>query len=84
MFPGGNIKIFNVLKISPRLRAVLLSLRHQGIGSSINFSGFFHQSGMARAGPKKVIDESFPATAPSAHSGFSKGMPCLYVMIIII
>ena len=55
MFPGGNIKISNVLKISPRLRAVLLGLRYQGIGSSINFSVFFfHQSGMAWAGPKKL------------------------------
>ena len=48
------MKISNVLKISPWLRAVPLGLRYQGIGSSINFSGFFHQSGMARAGPKKL------------------------------
>ena len=41
VFPGGNIKISNVLKISPRLRAVPLGLRYQGIGSSINFSVFF-------------------------------------------
>ena len=34
--------------------------------------------------PKKVIDESLPATAPSAHSGFSKGSLSLYVIIIII
>ena len=84
MFPGGNIKISNVLKISPWLRAVPLGLRYQGIGFSINFSAFFHQSGMARAGAQKVIDESLPATAPSAHLGFSKGRPCLRVMIIII
>ena len=54
VFPGGNIKISNVLKISPRLRAVPLGLRYQGIGSSINFSVFFHQSGRARAGAKKL------------------------------
>ena len=54
VFPGGNIKISNVLKISPRLRAVPLDLRYQGIDSSITFSGFFHQSGMARTGPKKL------------------------------
>ena len=54
MFPGGNIKISNVLEISPRFRAVPLGLRYQGIGSSNNFSVFIHQSGMARAGPKKL------------------------------
>ena len=54
VFPGGNIKISNVLKISPRLRVVPLGLGYQGNGSSINFSGFFHQSGMARAVPKKL------------------------------
>ena len=54
VFPRGNIKISNVLKISPRLCTVPLGLRYQGIGSSINFSFFFHQSGMARAGPKKL------------------------------
>ena len=32
----------------------------------------------------KVIDESLPATAPLAHSGFSKGSLGLYVIIIII
>ena len=53
MFPGGNIKISNALKISPRLRGVLLGLRYKGIGSYINLSGFFHLSGMAWAGPKK-------------------------------
>ena len=37
----GNIKISNVLKIAPRLRAVSLGLSYQGIGSSINFSFFF-------------------------------------------
>ena len=51
----------------------------------MNFFSFsFHQSGMARAGPKKVVDEFLPATAPSAHSGFSKGRPCIHLMIIII
>ena len=54
VFPGGNIKILNVLKISPRFHAVPLGLRHQGIGSSYTFSVLFHQSGMARAGPKKL------------------------------
>ena len=54
MFPGGNIKISNVLKISPGSPAVPLGLRSKGNGSSINFSVFFHQSGMARAGPKKL------------------------------
>ena len=38
---------------------------------------------MARAGPQKVIDESLPATAPSAQSGFSKGRLGLDVMILI-
>ena len=81
MFPGGNIKISNVLKISPRFRAVPLGLRYQGIGSSNNFSvSKRNGSGWAQ----KVIDESLPATTPSAHSGFSKGRPCLHVMIIII
>ena len=41
VFPGGNIKISNVLKISPRFRAVPLGLRYQGIGSSDTFSVFF-------------------------------------------
>ena len=54
MFPGGNIKISNVLKISSRLRGIPLGLRYQEIGSYINLSVFFHQSGMARAGPKKL------------------------------
>ena len=72
VFPGGNIKISNVLKISPRFRAVPTGLRYQGIGSSDTFSVCFHQSRMARTGPKKVTDEYLPATAPSAHSGFSK------------
>ena len=89
MFPGGNIKISNVLKISPRLRAVWLGLRYQGIGSCISFSGFvvvvFFSSKRNGSGwSKKVIDESLPATAPSALSGFSKGRLCLYVMMIII
>ena len=50
----GVTKILNVLKISPRFRAVPLSLRYQGIGSSDTFSVFFHQIGMAGAGPKKI------------------------------
>ena len=37
VFPGGNIKNSNVLKISPRFRAVPLGLRYQGIGSSDTF-----------------------------------------------
>ena len=41
MFPGGNIKISNVLKISPRLRAVPLGLRHQGSVLLLLFSVFF-------------------------------------------
>ena len=84
MFPGGNIKISNVLKISPRLRAVPLGLRCQGIGSSIKFSGFFSSKRNDSSWAQKVIDESLPATAPSAHSGFNKGRPCLHVMIIMI
>ena len=54
VFPGGNIKISNILKISPRLRGVPLGLRYQGMGSYINLSIFIQQSGMARAGPKKL------------------------------
>ena len=53
MFPGGNLKISNVLKISPRLPGVPLGLRYPGISSYINLLVFF-QSGMARAGPKKL------------------------------
>ena len=34
--------------------------------------------------PKKFIDKSLPATAPSAHSSFGKGSQGLYVIIIII
>ena len=30
-----------------------------------------------------MIDKSLPATAPSSHSGFSKGSPGPYVMMII-
>ena len=41
VFPGGNIKISNVLKISPRFRAVPLGVRYQGIGSSDTFQFFF-------------------------------------------
>ena len=84
MFPGGNIKISNVLKISSRLRAVPLGVRYQGIGSSINFSVFFSSKWNDSGWAQKVTDESLPATAPSAHSGFSRGRPCLHVMIIII
>ena len=83
MFPGGNIKISNVLKISPRFRTVPLGLRYQGIGSSNIFS-FFSSKRNGSGWAQKVIDESLPATAPSAHSGFSKGRPCLHVMIIVI
>ena len=54
MLPGGNLKISNVLKISPRLRGVPLGLRYLGISSSVNLSVFFHQGGMAQAGPKKL------------------------------
>ena len=81
MFPGGNIKISNVLKITPRFHAV-----PQGIRSSNNFSVvFFFTSKRNGSGwAQKVIDKSLSATAPLAHSGFKKGRPCLYVMIIII
>ena len=84
MFPGGNIKISNTLRISPRLHAVALGVRYQGIGSSINFSGFFLSKRNGSGWAQKVIDKSLPATAPSALSGFSKGRSCLHVMIIII
>ena len=84
MFPGGNIKISNVLKISPRFRAVPLGLRYQRIGSSDNFSVFFLSKRNGSGWAQKAIDESLLATAPSAHSDFSKGRPCLHVMIIII
>ena len=83
MFPRGNIKISNVLKISPQLRGVPLGLRYQGIGSYINLSVFFIKAEWLGLCPK-VIDESLPATAPSAHSGFRKGRLGLHVMIIII
>ena len=52
VFPGGNIKISNVLKISPRLHAVPLGLRCQGIGSSVNFSVFFIKAEWLGLGPK--------------------------------
>ena len=84
MFPGGNIKISNVLKISPRFRAVSLGLRYQGIGSSDTFQFFYSSNWNGSGWAQKVIDESLLATALSAHSGFSKGRPCLHVMIIII
>ena len=80
MFPGGNIKISNVLKISPRFRAVPLS---QGIGSSDTSFSFFSSKRNGSGWAQNVIGESMSATAPSAHSGFSKGRPCLDVMIII-
>ena len=85
MFPGGNIKISNVLKISPRFRAVPLGLRYQGIGSSDTFQFsfvfflFFSSKRNGSSWDQKVIDESLPATAPSAHSGISKGRPCPHV-----
>ena len=84
MFPGGNIKISNVSKISPLFRAVPLALKYQGIGSSDTFSVFFSSKRNGSGWVQKAIDESLPATAPSAHSGFSKGRPCLHVTIIII
>ena len=84
MFPGGNIKISNVLKISPRLRGVPLGLRYQGIDSSISFSVFFSSKRNGSGWAQKGIDEFLPATAPSAHSGFNKGRPCVHVMIIIL
>ena len=84
VFPGSNIKISNVLKISPGLCAVPLGLRYQRIGSSINFSGFFSSKRNVSGWAQTVVDESLPVTAQSAHSCFSKGRPCLPVMIIII
>ena len=69
-----------LLKISPRFHAVPLG---QGIGSSNTFS-FFLSKRNGSGWAQKVIDESLPATAPSAHSGFSKGRPCLHTMIVII
>ena len=84
MFPGGNIKFSNVLKISPRFRAVSPGLRYQGIGSSDTFQFFFSSKQNGSGWAQNVIDESLPATAPSAHSDFSKGRPYLHVMITII
>ena len=81
MFPGGNIKILNVLKISPWLCAV------QDIKESVLpliFQFFFSSKRNGSGWAQKVIDESLPATAPSAHSGFSKIRPFLHVMIVII
>ena len=77
MFPDGN----EDFECFENFSTVAQGLRYQGIGSFINLSVFL-QSGMAWAGPKK-LDESLPATAPSAHSGFSKSRLCLHVMIII-
>ena len=53
VFPGGNIKISNVLKISPRCAQ---SRWVKDIKESvlILIFKFFHQSRMARAGPKKL------------------------------
>ena len=84
MFPGGNLKISNVLKISPRLCGVPLGLRYQGISFYINLSVFFSSKRNGSGWVQKVIDESLPATAPSTHSSFSKGRLGLHVMIIII
>ena len=78
VFPGGNIKILNVLKYSSRFHAVLLGLRYQGIISSDTFSFFFSSKRNGSGWTQKVIDESLPTTAPSAHSGFSKGRPCWF------
>ena len=83
-FQGGNVKILNLLKVRPQLRAVQLGLRYQGNSSSINFSGVFSLKQNASSWAQKVMDESLPATALSAHSGFSKGRPCLHVIIIIL
>ena len=52
VFPGGNIKTANVLKISPRLRGVPLGLRYQGIGSYTNLSVFFIKAEWLGLGPK--------------------------------
>ena len=83
VFLGGNLKISNVLKISPCLREVPLGLRYQGISSYINLSVFFFiKVEWLGLGPKS-IDESLPATAPSAHTGFSKGRLGPHVMIMI-
>ena len=47
---------------------------------SVFFSSKRNGSGWAQ----KVIDESLPATAPSAHSGFGKDRLGLHVMMMII
>ena len=65
------------------MRAVPLGLRYQGIGFSIIFSVFFPSKWNGLSWVQKVIDETLPATAPSAHSGFSEDRPCLHLMIII-
>ena len=54
MFREGNINILNVLKIFPRLRAVrwVQDIKESVLLLIVQFS--FHQSGMARAGPKKL------------------------------
>ena len=71
MFPGGNIKISNVLKISSYLCRVLLGLRYQGNGSYINLSVFFSSKQNGSGWAQKVIDETLPATAPSAHNNIN-------------
>ena len=50
----------------------------------INLSVFFSSKWNGSGWAQKVTDESLPATAPSAHSGFSKGRLRLHVMIIMI
>ena len=82
VFPGDNIKISNVLKISPRLRTVPLGLRYQKSILLLIVQFFFSSKLNGSGWAQKVIDESLPATAPSAHSGFSKGRPCLHLMIM--
>ena len=67
MFPGGNIKISTVLKMSPGFRAVPLGQRYQGIGSSGTFQFFFSSKRNGSGWAQKVIDESLPVTAPSVQ-----------------
>ena len=84
MFPGGNLKISNVLKISPCLRGVPLGLRYRESILILIFQFFFSSKRNGLGWAQKFIDESLPATALSAHSGLSKGRLGLHVMIIII
>ena len=67
MFPGGSLKILNVLKISPRLRGVPLGPRYQGISSYINLSVFSSKRNGSGCS-QKVINESLPATHRSISS----------------